>query len=138
MWVQTGHSTCTCTVRCMWLNFEHTKISNRSKKNEFRDDEKRIRICEIIQEKKNPKSFEITSGQMARAYRKCFSVGFRLTKLHFARMCPCPNFRIKANRRQKRACKGANKRSFCPKRSSHFLLHEWQKPWKTCIPRQQC
>ena len=32
---------------CVWLNFEHTKNSNRSKNN-FRDDKLRIRICYLI------------------------------------------------------------------------------------------
>ena len=42
--------------RCMMLNFDHTKISNRSKKNEFRDDEKQIRICYIIPRKTQNRS----------------------------------------------------------------------------------
>ena len=50
--------------RCMWLSFEHTKNSNRSK-NDFRKDDGK-------QFQKLPKSFQMVSGRMVKAYARLF------------------------------------------------------------------
>ena len=61
VWVQTSHSTCTCTVKLHVIetlthqNFESLKSNN------FRNDENRIRICRTVP--KRTKSFGTVFGR---------------------------------------------------------------------------
>ena len=60
VWAQLGHSTCHVQSRCMWLNFEHTKNSNRSKKIPQR--RKSNSNLLINSQKKKPESVRIYFG----------------------------------------------------------------------------
>ena len=45
VWVQTGHSTCTCTVTLHVIETRTNQKFESFKRNNFRSDENRIRIC---------------------------------------------------------------------------------------------
>ena len=57
VWVQTGQSTCTCTATLQVTEPRTHKTFELALKNNFRDDENRIRICSLIP--KTFKSFEL-------------------------------------------------------------------------------
>ena len=63
VWAQTGHSTGTCTVSLQWLNFEHTKNSNRSKKTKNQQ-RRNSNSNLLINSKNHTKSFALVSGRI--------------------------------------------------------------------------
>ena len=74
VWVQECYSTCTCTATlCVIELWTHQKFESL-KKNNFRNDEIRIRICYLIP-KKEPKSFELVFRCMVTVFRATWTAG---------------------------------------------------------------